>query len=628
MRLKQVSISDYKNLKNFEVNFGSGNFIDVFVGKNGTGKSNFFEALILIFRHLYEFGKEDADIYFDYALTYELNGNDIEIAFKNLELFVGGEKKTKPTKDILPDNILVYYSGQNETVSELIHIYEKLFADNVKTAKITDTRKFIGIGKDYKELLLSLLLLQSDDVKSKQFLLNKLGIKEVASDLRLVLKRPDYAVGNKKFDVDTDDADSTYWKAEGIARNFLNDLEECFAESSSQLIRTEGYIHADDEYIYFYDIEKLRAKFSNLTSHELFRAFDNLKLIGMLDEISIGIKLENDLEASISHFSDGQFQSVYIYAVTELFKASNCITLLDEPDSFLHPEWQFDFLSQVDEISEGAVQTNHVLMSSHSAVTLIPHSGNKVKFFDIVDAKSHCYELPKHVAVNKLSSDIIKFSEQEQLLSILHRVETENKPVLFTEGHTDAKIITEAWRKLFDEEMPFIPYYAFSCTFINNLIRDDRIHAEMRGKPIFALFDFDLAYSQWDGLKGDVIANGLFTGLVKKWESGESYALMMPVPNNEDIKRQVVRDEANNESFGDKSCCEIEHLFYGVPGTEQYFKTEPCPGGEKIVFISDGAKVDFAEQAIPGLDKSHFEVFRPMFEFIQSKCPQQAATAA
>ena len=50
--------------------------------------------------------------------------------------------------------------------------------------------------------------------------------------------------------------------------------------------------------------------------------------------------------------------------------------------------------------------------------------------------------------------------------------------------------------------MPFIAYYAFSCTFINNLIRDDRIHAEMRGKPIFALFDFDLAYSQWDGLKG------------------------------------------------------------------------------------------------------------------------------
>ena len=53
MRLKSVNIEQYKNLKDFSLSFDGSSFIDVFVGKNGSGKSNLFEALIEIFRHLY-----------------------------------------------------------------------------------------------------------------------------------------------------------------------------------------------------------------------------------------------------------------------------------------------------------------------------------------------------------------------------------------------------------------------------------------------------------------------------------------------------------------------------------------------------------------------------------------------
>lgn len=54
MRLKSLYISEYKNLKDFTLTFDGTSFIDVFVGKNGSGKSNLFEALIEIFRFLYE----------------------------------------------------------------------------------------------------------------------------------------------------------------------------------------------------------------------------------------------------------------------------------------------------------------------------------------------------------------------------------------------------------------------------------------------------------------------------------------------------------------------------------------------------------------------------------------------
>ena len=57
MRLTSLYIGQYKNLRDFSLSFDSGSFIDVFVGKNGNGKSNLFDALIEIFRPMFEFIK-------------------------------------------------------------------------------------------------------------------------------------------------------------------------------------------------------------------------------------------------------------------------------------------------------------------------------------------------------------------------------------------------------------------------------------------------------------------------------------------------------------------------------------------------------------------------------------------
>jgi hypothetical protein len=180
-------------------------------------------------------------------------------------------------------------------------------------------------------------------------------------------------------------------------------------------------------------------------------------------------------------------------------------------------------------------------MSSHSAATLISHEQRKVKFFDIRENTVNCYELPKAIAIKKLSSDLIRYSEQEQLLSIINAVQIEHKPVLFTEGSTDPLILKQAWNHLYDVEMPFIPFYGFSSTYIKQLLTDNRIHAEMGGLPVFALFDFDKAYDQWNGLNGEVLIADPLKGLIKKWKDGESYAIMLPVPQHPDLQRQVIK---------------------------------------------------------------------------------------
>ena len=619
MRLTSLYIGQYKNLRDFSLSFDGSSFIDVFVGKNGTGKSNLFEALIEIFRHIVEFDRDKAACEFNYRIGFEIDGKATEIGWNSGKLTIGGKERKTIGKTPLPDNVLIYYSGHNDTVTKLVEQYEEAFRKRIKRADFDEARYFIGIGPDYKELLLAVLLMQPDTCKARQFICQKLGIESVASEAKVVLERPAYAT-DSRFDIELNDETDRYWKPEGITKTFLDRLHGCINTATGSPVRSEGYFADPERYILYFDIAKIRQEFADLTPQELFRQFDNLKTLGMLAEITIPLQLTGGVDATIAHFSDGQFQSVYIYSIVELFKDRNCITLLDEPDSFLHPEWQFDFLKQVFEITDTTAKNNHVLMSSHSAVTLIPHDKKNIKFFDIKGNQTNCYDLPKSVAIKKLSADLIKYSEQEQLLSIINAIQIENKPVLFTEGSTDPVILKEAWYKLYDVEMPFIPFYAFSCTYIKQLLTDNRIHTEMGGLPVFALFDFDKAYDQWNGLNGTVSETDPLKGMIKKWAEGESYALMLPVPANADIQKQVIRNAATGETFGGDSCCEIEHLFYGIDATKNYYQQEPCVGGTKIVFKSDGEKTTFAKEVVPALDQACFEVFRPMFEFIKSKC--------
>lgn len=636
MRLKYVYISEYKNLKNFPLNFDGTSFIDVFVGKNGSGKSNLFEALIEIFRHLYEFDNK-GEIGFEYTVKYEISGVETEIIWREEKLTVNSKVRKTIGDTPLPDNVLIYYSGHNDTVSGLVRRYEADFSKRIKGANPSESRRFIGIGSEYKQLLLAVLLVQSTNNRARQFIcqklaINKLGIRKPGTDeltepvLKLVLERPVYANG-EKYNVEYNNEDDRYWKAEGITKSFLDRLTQCIVQSPGDITVSEGYFASEDRYILYVDISKMQLEFADYTAQELFRQFDNLKTLGMLADIAVPLNLTSGLDASIAHFSDGQFQSVYIYSIVELFKGRNCLTLLDEPDAFLHPEWQFDFLRQVFEITDAASTGNHVLMSSHSAVTLIPHDKKKIKFFDIKNNQINCYDLPKAIAIKKLSSDLIKYSEQEQLLSIINAVQIEKKPVLFTEGSTDPIILKAAWYKLYEEDMPFIPFYAFSCTYINQLLTDNRIHGEMGGLPVFALFDFDKAYDQWNGLNGDVTATDPYTGLIKKWAHGESYAMMLPIPVNADIRKQVIRNAATGETFGGESCCEIEHLFYGQAATADYYHQEACVGGTKVVFKSDKDKTIFAREVVPTLDDLCFEPFRSVFEFIKTKCVASEVTA-
>ncbi len=618
MRLTSLYIGQYKNLREFSLSFDGGSFIEVFVGKNGTGKSNLFEALIEIFRHLDGSRKTLAACDFKYRIGFEIDGKATEIAWSSGTLTINGKERKTIGKTPLPDNVLIYYSGHNDTVANLVEQYEEAFRKRIKRADFDEARYFIGIGPEYKELLLTVLLMQPDACKAKQFICQKLGIETVASEVRVVLERPVYA-SDSRFDIELNDETDRYWQPEGITKTFLDRLHGCINTSTGSLVRSEGYFSSEDRYILYFDIAKIRQEFSDFSPQGLFRQFDNLNTLGMLAEITIPLQLTGGVDATIAHFSDGQFQSVYIYSIVELFKDRNCITLLDEPDSFLHPEWQFDFLKQVFEITDTTAKNNHVLMSSHSASTITNANESVINLFEFDGSSVISKKVRKADVIKSLSAGLISFSESEARLNIHHVLKNTTGAVLFTEGITDEMILETAWSKLYQtEERNFEIQNAFSCGFLRNLIKDNTLYQNHPGRMFFSVFDFDEAYNDWNQL-GQNVQTDPCQCLVKKYNAHESYAMLLPVPSNGQIRNQVINPHTGG-NYGNRSLLTIELLFHGVPDLEQYFVVDTDRTDGFIKFVSDGQKVAFAKEVVPTIGAACFEVFRPMFEFIKLKC--------
>src|SRR5215468_9948192 len=113
MRLQRVWISSFKNLRDFRIDVGDVP-LTVLVGRNGTGKSNFLEALTIIFRDL----DLRTDPAFRYEVTYSCRGTKVRVDADPAR----GKERTRLSADgklirprgygrYLPSHLFGYYSG-------------------------------------------------------------------------------------------------------------------------------------------------------------------------------------------------------------------------------------------------------------------------------------------------------------------------------------------------------------------------------------------------------------------------------------------------------------------------------------------------------------------------------------
>ena len=78
MRIDELWVEAFKNLRDLRVQFDRESPYSVLVGENGSGKSNLLEALALIFRSL-DLNEEAP---FSYELKYQCRNHDVEVLAK------------------------------------------------------------------------------------------------------------------------------------------------------------------------------------------------------------------------------------------------------------------------------------------------------------------------------------------------------------------------------------------------------------------------------------------------------------------------------------------------------------------------------------------------------------------
>src|SRR5580700_5064478 len=202
MRLKALTLPEYKNLKDFKVNFSDESFFSVLIGNNGTGKSNLIEALVVIFRDL----DQGAPASFAYEIAYSLDAAsqavDVRISAKagRPQRIGTGSNALSPYKlenhqDLLPHFVFAYYSGSSNRLDQhfaraRLRFYEKLISPKAASNELPPRRLFLAQQLHSQFVLLAFFV--DPDKKARLFLRDQLRIAGIR-DVQIVVKRPEWS---------------------------------------------------------------------------------------------------------------------------------------------------------------------------------------------------------------------------------------------------------------------------------------------------------------------------------------------------------------------------------------------------------------------------------------------------
>ena len=376
MRLLELEIDNFKNLKNFKIDFDKNYPHTVLLGENATGKSNLLEALILIFKYL-DLEKPN-NIPFNYSLKYKKQDNLIEIEkSKTTTIKVNGDKisftEFKKSKDeYLPKYVFAYYSGTSNRLEEIFddhqkRFYDKLIKENIKEEEIEDLRRLFYVRLIHsKFVLLAFFSFPNYLEKSKKFLKDYFGIEDIESIL-FILHQPNWMQSKNKKD--------RFWGAKGIVRNFLENL---WSKSLAPIYNEEN-IKIDFRrgtkkellYLFLPSVEELQTiakDYKNNTT--FFKALESTYISDLIEDVKIKVK-KYDIKQNITfkELSEGEQQLLTVLGLLKFTKDEESLVLLDEPDTHLNPIWKWKYLDLLKEVI-GNDETSHIIINTHDPLVI------------------------------------------------------------------------------------------------------------------------------------------------------------------------------------------------------------------------------------------------------------------
>ncbi|TKE93730.1 hypothetical protein FCV53_04200 [Vibrio sp. F12] len=412
MKLDKLWISEFKNLKDIEIDFDQNELVTVVIGWNGAGKSNVIEALVIIFRDL------DLQIApsFSYKLEYLCRGNRVVIdakdttikkeQYKVLVHTEGDPEKvitnkyteffSDKTRHYLPSNVFGYYSGPSDRLATHFYEHQRKFRDQLLypekhglTEKTLPLRPLFYAQKVHSNFVLLSFFLGADE-KVKKFLKEKLFIEGIESVL-FVLNKPDWS---------SKEGDPRFWNATGVVRPFLGRL---FAASLAPMRKKIKVPHpmkkspdnVDALFLYLKDLDALKQVGEKTSDKDFFKLLESIYFSNLIHEVRIRVKVKNkngaDESLTFRELSEGEQQLITVLGLLRFTRDDESLFLLDEPDTHLNPAWSMEYINFLKEVAgfnldankekadSGAVDNSHIVLATHDPIVISTLKQEQIK---------------------------------------------------------------------------------------------------------------------------------------------------------------------------------------------------------------------------------------------------------
>lgn len=398
-RLTELWLEEFKNLKDYTMRFDADCALNVILGWNGTGKSNLFEALVVIFRDLHDWSDRNrwpAEPMKGFRLVYELDDYVFQVEWQTKRMkrpsIRRGPKprpsqaqyKTVGPRELgLPRFVFGYYAGPTNRLAEHFLPMKQAHYDRLREASVDDAetlarlleqRRFFCAETHHAKYVL-LAFSYREDPHIKEFLATRLRIVGFESAL-FVVRKPRWAKAGSKA--------SAFWGATGIMRRVVERLRRhAVAPMVLEQKVNYGYRSTTEDHYYFYlpDVDSLQAFAAEYPdARTFFLALESTDFSELIHDVKIQVRIKptdgEELPITFRQLSEGEQQLLMVLGLMRFTQSRQSLVLLDEPDTHLNPHWSVDYLKDLRRVmspeTTGSVeqQTSQILIATHDPLII------------------------------------------------------------------------------------------------------------------------------------------------------------------------------------------------------------------------------------------------------------------
>ncbi|WP_419766177.1 MAG: AAA family ATPase [Arcobacter sp.] len=391
---------DYMNIFPANIN------VTAIVGENGSGKSSILKLLAEIFRIEYNKNRNlivDDEHHLNFFLAFKIKNKIYEVkSINGID-----DNSFKSGKKI--ENILDYYNYFNDESN----IENQILLDNFSIAKM-----IVHSHYENQEFKLSSFMYMPTTLIIKVCDFNK-KFEELISN-------------NKLYPMSNNESDSTYLKnmSNEIIKqceyfDSLNDkyhqfliiklLEKIESRIDYPLSKEDIVKKLNDKNLI---IEEAFNKYFDFSGNSFGEKKENINKLKKKEKKIYLDKYRNFFEfdfsdnkkrkySDLSHGEKMLFGHLLnIYYNSKISKNDNLLFLFDEPEISLHPNWQKNYIKELDSLLKRIGKEYHFILSSHSPFILSDLSKENVIFLEKDRKTGECINATNKVDINPFGANI------------------------------------------------------------------------------------------------------------------------------------------------------------------------------------------------------------------------------